>query len=62
MKIYHHKTECKTNVEAKEPKVRKIVSDADEKEVEKATLQSLNEEFTWHVNYNFGNDVMNIEK
>ena len=32
------------------------------KKVEKATLQSLNEEFTWHVNYNFGNDVMNIEK
>ena len=30
--------------------------------MEKATLQSLNEEFTWHVNYNFGNDVMNIEK
>ena len=30
MKIYL-KTECKTNVEAKEPKVRKMVSDADEK-------------------------------
>lgn len=49
-------------MEAKEPKVRKMVSDADEKEVEKATLQSIDEEFTWHVNYNFGNDVMNLEK
>lgn len=56
------KPNVKTNVEAKEPKVRKMVSDADEKEVEKATLQSIDEEFTWHVNYNFGNDVMNLEK
>lgn len=56
------KPNVKTNVEAKEPKVRKMVSDADEKEVEKATLQSVGEEFTWHVNYNFGNDVMNLEK
>lgn len=29
------KTECKTNVEAKEPKVRKMVSDADEKKWKK---------------------------
>ncbi|WP_412678152.1 isopeptide-forming domain-containing fimbrial protein [Bacillus tropicus] len=56
------KPNVKTNVEAKEPKVRKMVSDADEKEVEKATLQSIDEEFTWHVNYNFGNDIMNLEK
>ncbi|OTY22096.1 cell wall anchor protein [Bacillus thuringiensis serovar navarrensis] len=56
------KPNVKTNVEAKEPKVRKMVSDADETEVEKATLQSENEEFTWHVNYNFGNDVINLEK
>ncbi|MFC9448824.1 isopeptide-forming domain-containing fimbrial protein [Bacillus cereus] len=56
------KPNVKTNVEAKEPQVRKVVSDADEKEVEKATLQSLGEEFTWQVNYNFGNDVMNLEK
>lgn len=56
------KPNVKTNVEAKEPQVRKMVSDADEKEVEKATLQSLGEEFTWQVNYNFGNDVMNLEK
>ncbi|MEK4741815.1 MULTISPECIES: isopeptide-forming domain-containing fimbrial protein [unclassified Bacillus (in: firmicutes)] len=56
------KPNVKTNVEAKEPKVRKMVSDTDETEVEKATLQSENEEFTWHVNYNFGNDVANVEK
>ena len=49
-------------MEAKEPKVIKTVSDADETEVEKATLQSENEEFTWRVNYNFGNDVINLEK
>lgn len=55
------KPNVKTKVEAKEPKVIKTVSDADEKEVEKATLQSENEEFTWHVNYNFGNDVANVE-
>ncbi|EMY4795366.1 TPA: isopeptide-forming domain-containing fimbrial protein [Bacillus pacificus] len=56
------KPNVKTKVEAKEPKVIKTVSDADEKEVEKATLQSENEEFTWHVNYNFGNDVAYLEK
>ncbi|MGE6589987.1 isopeptide-forming domain-containing fimbrial protein [Bacillus mycoides] len=56
------KPTVKTKVEAKEPKVIKTVSDADETEVEKATLQSENEEFTWHVNYNFGNDVANVEK
>ncbi|EJR30638.1 MULTISPECIES: isopeptide-forming domain-containing fimbrial protein [Bacillus cereus group] len=56
------KPNVKTHVEAKEPKVSKMVSDADEIEVEKATLQSVGEEFTWHVNYNFGNDVMNLEK
>ncbi|MCU5375746.1 isopeptide-forming domain-containing fimbrial protein [Bacillus cereus] len=55
------KPNVKTKVEAKEPKVIKTVSDADEKEVEKATLQSEKEEFTWHVNYNFGNDVANVE-
>lgn len=55
------KPNVKTKVEAKEPKVIKTVSDADEKEVEKATLQSENEEFTWHVNYHFGNDVANVE-
>jgi len=43
-------------------KHRLTLSDADEKEVEKATLQSIDEEFTWHVNYHFGNDVMNLEK
>lgn len=56
------KPTVKTKVEAKEPKVIKTVSDADETEVEKATLQSENEEFTWRVNYNFGNDVINLEK
>ncbi|AIW85909.1 fimbrial isopeptide formation D2 domain protein [Bacillus mycoides] len=56
------KPTVKTKVEAKEPKVIKTVSDADETEVEKATLQSENEEFTWHVNYNFGNDVANVEE
>ena len=30
--------------------------------MEKATLQSIDEEFTWHVNYHFGNDIMNLEK
>ncbi|MED1285381.1 isopeptide-forming domain-containing fimbrial protein [Bacillus mycoides] len=56
------KPNVKTNVKAKEPKVSKMVSDSDEIEVEKATLQSVGEEFTWHVNYNFGNDVMDLEK
>ena len=28
----------------------------------KATLQNIDEEFTWHVNYHFGNDIMNLEK
>ncbi|WP_255294508.1 isopeptide-forming domain-containing fimbrial protein [Bacillus cereus] len=56
------KPNVKTKVEAKEPKIIKTVSDADETEVEKATLQSENEEFTWHVNYHFGNDVVNLEK
>ena len=53
MKIYLHKTECKTKCGASKPKVRKMVSDADEKKW-KATLQSIDEEFTWHVNYHFG--------
>ena len=55
------KPNVKTKVEAKEPKVIKTVSDADETKI-RATLQSENEEFTWHVNYNFGNDVANVEK
>ena len=62
VKIYHQKTKCKTKVEAKDPKITKTVSDADETEVEKATLQSENERFTWHVNYHFGNDVEYLEK
>ncbi|HHT7239454.1 TPA: isopeptide-forming domain-containing fimbrial protein [Bacillus cereus] len=56
------KPNVKTKVEAKDPKVTKTISDTDEKEVEKATLQSEGEEFTWHVNYDFGNDVENLEK
>ena len=56
------KPNVKTKVEAKEPKIIKTVSDADETEVEKATLQSENEEFTWHVNYHFGNDVEYLDK
>ncbi|GAB6418209.1 hypothetical protein bcgnr5372_15970 [Bacillus luti] len=56
------KPNVKTKVEAKDPKITKTVSDADETEVEKATLQSENEEFTWHVNYHFGNDVEYLEK
>jgi fimbrial isopeptide formation D2 family protein/uncharacterized repeat protein (TIGR01451 family)/LPXTG-motif cell wall-anchored protein len=56
------KPNVKTKVEAKNPKITKTVSDADETEVEKATLQSEHEEFTWHVNYHFGNDVEYLEK
>ncbi len=41
-----------------------MVSDADEKRKwKKATLQSIDEEFTWHVKLSFlVNDVMNLEK
>ncbi|MFH7830123.1 isopeptide-forming domain-containing fimbrial protein [Bacillus luti] len=56
------KPNVKTKVEAKDPKITKTVSDADETEVVKATLQSENEEFTWHVNYHFGNDVEYLER
>ena len=61
MKIYLHKTECKTNVEAKEPKVKEWFR-MQMKRSGKATLQNIDEEFTWHVNYHFGNDIMNLEK
>ncbi|WP_235679042.1 isopeptide-forming domain-containing fimbrial protein [Bacillus mycoides] len=56
------KPNVKTKVEAKNPKITKTVSDTDETEVEKATLQSEHEEFIWHVNYHFGNDVEYLEK
>lgn len=55
-------TNVTTNVEVREPKVTKTVSDTDEKEAKKVTLQNKDEEFTWHVNYNFGDDVTNLEK
>ncbi|WP_416829260.1 isopeptide-forming domain-containing fimbrial protein [Ectobacillus polymachus] len=38
-----------------EPKLHKTVSDNDETNVEKATLSSTKEKFTWNVNYEFGN-------
>ncbi|WP_429682544.1 isopeptide-forming domain-containing fimbrial protein [Bacillus pacificus] len=44
------------------PKVTKTVSTQTEKEVEKGTLQDRNEEFTWNVKYQFGNDTANLEK
>ncbi|PFN27106.1 cell wall anchor protein [Bacillus cereus] len=44
------------------PKVTKTVSTQNEKEVEKGTLQERNEEFTWNVAYQFGNDTANLEK
>jgi len=44
------------------PKVTKTVSTQTEKEVEKGTLQERNEEFTWNVEYQFGNDTANLEK
>ncbi|MGE7867145.1 isopeptide-forming domain-containing fimbrial protein [Bacillus paramycoides] len=44
------------------PKVTKNVSTQNEKEVEKGTLQERNEEFTWNVAYQFGNDTANLEK
>lgn len=44
------------------PKVTKNVSTQNEKEVEKGTLQERNEEFTWNVAYQFGNDTTNLEK
>ncbi|MBE7144707.1 isopeptide-forming domain-containing fimbrial protein [Bacillus paranthracis] len=44
------------------PKVIKTVSTQNEKEVEKAVLQAQNEEFTWNVEYQFGNDTTKLEK
>ncbi|WP_142292918.1 isopeptide-forming domain-containing fimbrial protein [Bacillus cereus] len=44
------------------PKVTKTVSDSDEKDVEKAALEVKNEEFTWNVDYKFGNDTAKLEK
>ncbi len=37
-----------------EPKLRKTVSDDDEKNVEKATLSNVKEKFVWNVQYEFG--------
>ena len=28
----------------------------------KSDITKIDEEFTWHVNYHFGNDIMNLEK
>ncbi|MGH1058347.1 SpaA isopeptide-forming pilin-related protein [Bacillus paranthracis] len=44
------------------PKVIKTVSTQNEKEVEKTVLQAQNEEFTWNVEYQFGNDTTKLEK
>nr|WP_270606251.1 isopeptide-forming domain-containing fimbrial protein [Bacillus mobilis] len=56
------RTNVLIKVGSREPKVTKTVSDMDEKEGKKVTLQNKDEEFTWHVNYNFGDNVMNLEK
>ncbi len=45
-----------------DPKITKTVSDRDEKNVEKATLQAKDEEFTWNVKYQFGTDTAKLEK
>ncbi|CUB53491.1 Trypsin-resistant surface T6 protein precursor [Bacillus subtilis] len=54
--------EAKVVPPTEKPKVNKTVSDQDEKEVEKAILQGKDEEFTWNVNYKFGNDTAELEK
>ncbi|WP_139023767.1 isopeptide-forming domain-containing fimbrial protein, partial [Bacillus cereus] len=54
--------EAKVIPPTEKPKVSKTVSDQDEKEVEKAILQGKDEEFTWNVDYKFGNDTAKLEK
>ncbi|ASZ68156.1 isopeptide-forming domain-containing fimbrial protein [Bacillus cereus] len=56
------KPEVEKLVEPKHSKLTKWVSDFDEKRVKKATLQANNEEFTWHIDYDFGNDTARLEK
>ncbi|WP_420685889.1 isopeptide-forming domain-containing fimbrial protein [Bacillus cereus] len=64
--LLNHKPKVSNEVYVKppteKPKVNKTVSDQDEKEVEKAVLQGKNEEFTWNVDYKFGNDTAKLEK
>ncbi|OQR55903.1 isopeptide-forming domain-containing fimbrial protein [Bacillus sp. CDB3] len=54
--------EVKVVPPTEKPEVTKTVTDLDEKNVEKATLQTKDEEFTWNVNYKFGNDVAKLGK
>ncbi|MBE5107535.1 isopeptide-forming domain-containing fimbrial protein [Bacillus thuringiensis] len=54
--------EAKVVPPTEKPKVTKTVSDSDEKNVEKAKLEAKNEEFTWNVDYKFGNNTAKLEK
>ncbi|MDZ5605747.1 isopeptide-forming domain-containing fimbrial protein [Bacillus pseudomycoides] len=54
--------EAKVMPPTEKPKVTKMVSDSDEKDVEKAKLEAKDEEFTWNVNYKFGNDTAKLQK
>ncbi|MCW4656303.1 isopeptide-forming domain-containing fimbrial protein [Bacillus sp. AS_5] len=56
------KPEVETLIHPQDPKVTKTVSDTDEKNVEKASLKTNDEEFTWSINYDFGSDTTNVER
>ncbi|MBY0598583.1 isopeptide-forming domain-containing fimbrial protein [Bacillus bingmayongensis] len=64
--VLDHKPTVSNEVHVKppteDPKVTKTVSDIDEKDVEKAKLEAKNEEFTWNIDYKFGNDTAKLKK